>query len=84
MYKFSENFKIFLALFHTLATAVVITDEHFDQLHADITDSTSPLHPARDFPWNYRRGTHEKLLIVRLCSNQKYAVIKVRGVIFSP
>lgn len=50
MYKFSENFKIFLALFHTLATAGVIADEHFDQLHADITDSTSPLHPARDFP----------------------------------
>lgn len=84
MYKFSENFKIFLALFHTLATAGVIADEHFDQLHADITDSTSPLHPARDFPWDCRRGTHEKLLIMHICSHQKYAVIKACGVIFSP
>ena len=84
MYNLRENFKILLALFHTLATAMVIADVHFDQLHEDITDSTSPLHPARDFPWNYRRGTHEKLLIMHICSNQKYAVIKVRGVIFSP
>lgn len=50
MYKFSENFKIFLSIFHTLATAGAIADEHFDQLHADITDNTSALHPARNFP----------------------------------
>lgn len=50
MYNLRENFKILLALFHTLATAMVIADVHFDQLHEDITDSTSPLHPARDFP----------------------------------
>lgn len=84
MYNFSENFKIFLALIHTLATAMVIGDEHFDQLHSDMTDSTSTLHSARDFCWNSRKGIYEKLLIMCICSNQKYAVIKAHGIIFSP
>ena len=70
MYKFSENFKIFLALFHTLATAVVITDEHFDQLHADITDSTSPLHPPGTFP-EIIEGEH-----MRNCSSCAYVQIR--------